>query len=202
MVSTVVRGQQDMDAERKRKIPAVSLSYFGEQLLINPGIQVGAELPFYVHVKEKKKEGLASVLYPKRSAHMLFAALHMGYYFHKGSHEMLFSNVNIGLRHTSPSGIFKEISIGGGYSKTILPAVTYRLGHRGTVEEDKKSGTYYRTLLTSVRLGYDFSHKGKSNLPLAVFVGASLFNLEPYQFFFYPHYGTEIGISYKFMKHK
>lgn len=190
VVTIEVSGQDSSvsEAAKQYRSPAISLSYFGEEL-INPGVKLGLELPLYTRIKEKEESRIR--------AYSLFTGAQAGYYYHQGNFEALFFVASLGLRHVSPSGFFKDLAVGGGLLKTILPASVYSLSDNGSVIKDEKSGTAYGVIMGNVRLGYDFTHKGSSKIPFSVFAGLSLFNYGTHKFDFFPDYAVEIGGIYK-----
>lgn len=91
-----------------------NISYFAI-LGTHPGIKLGIQYPFAQLNKTQQLE---------RSQELLGAA-NMIFYYHRRNQIGLGFNLELGFRHRKQDGLNKEVFIGAGYLRTILPNKVY-----------------------------------------------------------------------------
>jgi hypothetical protein len=159
--------------------------------IIYPGIRVGVEIPVNTinMLKKTKNNGTKTILKER------YVSFNSGWYHHPDFHDNLYFTAEWTMRRKYAGKLFKDISIGTGYSRTFLGGTTYTVDNYGNVRIVKAAGYNYAMIVAGAGFGFDFSEVEKYTL--SVFSRFNILTMFPYNSTIYFRPVFELGLIYR-----
>ncbi len=149
--------------------------HFSSHLLdfVDPGFQIGYQLPLKAWTKTKeKRKG------PKVKEKFLLGGLHLGYYHEIYSHHGLTVFPQITLRRIKPEkGKLFDAAMGIGFQCSIYDAEVYTVSENNEVTKDGPTGQ--NALFSSLSFAWGRDLRYRKQIPLAWTVGIGISSRYP-----------------------
>jgi len=177
------------------KIP-LNISYYGN-LVIHPGIKIGADWNLLMIHKTKEKKRKTKVI-----RKILYVSPNVAFYYHNNSNIGIIPSAEVGWRRYNNKLFYREVDFGLGYFHKFNMGETWEVTN-DKIEKKISSSRGYFTPSLSVAFGKVFLRKEKE--PVTAFVKINANNLLHYNANSVLELSFELGFKFytnKFFKRK